>query len=231
MSYYSNEFENTKDYLEEKSPMIKELLDIKGRPDESGLFTHLRMMYGHVNWDNMLVKLTSETIRLIKANRSNVDTGVEVIDRMKEGDIVALLNSNTMGPVTFNEIVTKSQCLEVLDIDMAIERAAHWVVDQFLDSEYDFELAIPYILVAFRLAVLQEDCPDDERFSDERLNLKWRKTIATLMFFVGKKLQQESLGLVKGGYWITFELEDREIKQYLETVKNEEEKNSAGIRY
>ena len=31
MSYYSNEVENTKDYLEGKYPMIKDLMDIEAK--------------------------------------------------------------------------------------------------------------------------------------------------------------------------------------------------------
>ena len=84
MSYYSNEVENTNDYLEWKSPMIKDLMDIEARPDGAEIFNHLRMIYGHVLWNDMLIKLSPEIISLLKNRNGGITDGEEVMGRLKK---------------------------------------------------------------------------------------------------------------------------------------------------
>ena len=108
MSYYSNEFENTKDYLEGKTPLIKELSEVRGVPEGADLQTHLRMMYGHVAWNNLIIELTPEIISLLKTKIDSVETGFNVLQTLQPHKHVALLNTETLGPITYNEIITDS---------------------------------------------------------------------------------------------------------------------------
>lgn len=105
MSYYSNEVENTIDYLEKKSPKIKDLMDIVTRPDGAEIFNHLRMIYGHVLWDDMLIKLTPEIISLLKNRNGGISDGEEVMERLEEGRYIAILNPDTMGAVDRKSVV------------------------------------------------------------------------------------------------------------------------------
>jgi hypothetical protein len=69
MEKFTNWVENTPDFLEGKSQTIVNLMDIEPIPDKADLTTHLRMVYGHVDWDNLVYKLDEETISLIKKHQ------------------------------------------------------------------------------------------------------------------------------------------------------------------
>ena len=71
MSYYLNEFENNKDYLE-RGPKAKALTDFNGIPVlayknvSDPIQTHMRMMYGHMDWEDYVMKLDEHTLKLIQ---------------------------------------------------------------------------------------------------------------------------------------------------------------------
>lgn len=222
MGNYRNEVENTKDYLEGISQMVVNLIDADNKPLRADLMTHLRMVYGHVNWDSLIVKLDKDTIRQIMKNRDNISVGWSTLGRMKEGDYVAILNAETMGPVTYKEMMTDSEVIEVLDLDEAIERAAKWLVDELLESVFSFSLFTPYFLLAFRLALMQGSWPENLRFAEARLNEEWHKTLSSVLFFAGQKLQQEAIGISKRERQIWFNLPENKIEDYLYALNDEE---------
>lgn len=218
MSYYSNEFENTKDYLEGKTPLIKELCEVRGVPEGADLQTHLRMMYGHVAWNNLIIELTPEIISLLKTKIDSVETGFNVLQTLQPYKHVALLNTETLGPITYNEIVTDSVKLELLDADTAMELAAHWFVEDLLETNFDFAIFSQYFIVAYRLALFENRRADEEQFSEERLNRVWREVFSKTMILASQKLLQESVSIPEKAYWINFKPSDYELEDYLNAI-------------
>ena len=213
--------ENTPDYLEGKSQKVVNLMDADKKPHKAELPTHLRMVYGHVDWDSLIFKLDEDVIRLIMKNKDNIREGQNVLGRMKVGDYVAILNSDTLGPVTYWEMKNNCVFFELLDLDEAVDLAAKWFVGDLLDSVFSFPLFTPYFLLAFRLALMQGSWPDELRFSEARLKEEWRKTYSSVMFFAGQKLQQEAIGLGKSGWQVSFDLSEYQVDDYLEVWDNE----------
>ena len=214
--------ENTPDYLKGKSQKVVNLMNVDKKPHKEELPTHLRMVYGHVDWDSLIFKLDEDIIRLIMKNKDNICVGWNVLGRMKVGDHVAILNTDTLGPVTYWEMMNNCVDIELLDLDEAIDQAAKWFVDDLLDSVFSFSLFTPYFLLAFRLALMQGSWPDEERFLEARLEEEWRKTYSSVLFFAGQKLQQEAIGLGKSGWQVSFDLAEYQVDGYLEARDNEE---------
>ena len=160
--------------------------------------------------------------RVYEQNKDNISVGWNTLGRMKEGDYVAILNAETMGPVTYKEMMTDSEVIEVLDLDEAIERAAKWLVDELLESVFSFSLFTPYFLLAFRLALMQGSWPENLRFAEARLNEEWHKTLSSVLFFAGQKLQQEAIGISKRERQIWFNLPENKIEDYLYALNDEE---------
>ena len=75
MKNYRKGVENTPDFLEVKSQKIVNLMDIDARRDAVDLTTHLRMVYGHVVWNNLVYKLDEETISLLKKHGDCISMG------------------------------------------------------------------------------------------------------------------------------------------------------------
>ena len=149
MEVFYKGVENTPDYLEGKSQKVVNLMDADRKPHKAELPTHLRMVYGHVDWDSLIFKLDEDVIRLIMKNKDNIRIGRNVQDRMMVGDHVAILNSDTLGPVTYWEMTNNCVDIELLDLDEAIDLAAKRFVDDLLDSVFSFPLFTPYFLLAF----------------------------------------------------------------------------------
>ena len=218
MSYYSNEVENTKDYLESKTPVIKELCEVRGVPDGADLQTHLRMMYGHVDWSNMIIELSPEIISMLKTKIDSIDVGINVLGSLRPHERVALLNTDSLGPVTYNEIVNGSVKMELLDTDTAIEQAAHWFVEDLLETNFEFALFSQYFIVAYRLALYDNRRADEDQFSEERLNRVWRETFSKTMIIVSHKLLQAAMTIPEKAYWINFKPNDCEIEEYMNAI-------------
>jgi hypothetical protein len=212
MSYYSNEVENTNDYLEGKAPMIKDLMDIEARPDGAEIFNHLRMIYGHVLWNDMLIKLSPEIISLLKNRNGGITDGEEVMGRLKEGCYIAILNPDTMGAVTYNEMITNSTYIELADANYALEKAAYWFVDDIMESNLDMKLTTVYFVLAFRLALMEGEMDDKERFAKERIDSVWCKTYSKMLVLAGKMLQEDAADFDKNYYYIHFEMRDHDVE-------------------
>ena len=218
MSYYSNEFENTKDYLEGKTPLIKELCEVRGVPDGADLQTHLRMTYSHVDWSNLIIELSPEIISMLKTKIDSIDVGINVLGSLHSHERVALLNTDSLGPVTYNEIVNGAVKMELLDTDTAIEQAAHWFVEDLLETNFEFALFSQYFIVAYRLALFDGRRENEEQFSKERLNRVWRETFSKTMIIVSQKLLQAAMTIPEKSYWINFEPNDCEIEDYMNAI-------------
>ena len=217
MENYRSGVENTPDYLKNETGVFVNLSDVYGKSPEVQITTHLRMIYGHVDWENLIYTLDNETIRLLRKYKDCVSHGREVLGRLKKGLCVAILNSDTMGPVTYKEMLTGYVEIELYDLDQAIDNAAKWFVEDTLESVYTYSLFTPYFLVAFRLALMEGDMSDEERFAEDRLDDVWRKTYSSVMYFAGKKIQKEAIDMVKKNYSMPFNLSDGEI---IDFVKN-----------
>ena len=219
MKNYFDGVENTQDYLKDESQMIVNLMEADPKPAKAELPTHLRMVYGHVDWESLIFRLDKDIIKLLTKNEDNI-VGLDTLSRVKEDDHVAILNSDTMGPVTYKEMVTNCVDIELLDLDDAIKRAAGWYVDDLLESVYSFSIFTPYFLLAFRLALMEGDMPDENRFAVSRLQEVWRKTYSSVMYYVGEKLQQEAIAISKNDWRITFNLEDYQVERYFDARAN-----------
>ena len=218
MKNFSKGVENTPDFLEDESKKFVDLLNLYKKAPETQITTHLRMIYGHVDWDNLIYTLDEETISTLRKNKFNVGPGREVVDRLKKGVCVAILNSDTMGPVTYKEMLTGRVDIELCDLDQAIERAANWFVDDTLDSVYTYSLFTPYFLLAFRLALMEGDMTDEERFEEGRLDEVWRKTYSSVLYFAGQKFQDEAIEMAKSNYRMHFNLSEYEVEDYMNNL-------------
>jgi len=223
MKNYCSGVENTPDYLEKESKKFVDLLDLYQRAPETQIKTYLRMMYGHVDWEDLIYTLDDETINMLRKNKSSVGPGREVFDRLKKGVCVAILNSDTMGPVTYKDMLTGRIDIELCDLDQAIERAAFWFVDDTLESVYTYSLFTPYFLLAFRLALMEGEMTDEERFEEARLDEVWRNTYSTVLFFAGLRLQNEAIDMVKKDYRMPFNLNENDVEEYLTNLEAYEE--------
>ena len=220
MENYFDGVENTQDYL--KGLKIKSLMDHVRMPNQAELTTHLRMVYGHVDWDELIYKIDEDTFDQIWKNKDNICEGENVVARMKMGDHVAIVNNCDMGPLSFKRMITNSVCFEVYDLNEAIDRAADFFVDDLMESVFSFPLFTPYFLIAFRLALMDGDMPDDERFEPERLEEVWRKMYSTVLYFAGQKICDKALDMGKSDPCIAFDLPDYRIENYMEAMKDAE---------
>jgi hypothetical protein len=217
MGNFSNEIENTKDYLGDNTPMFTKLLDLPDRQEGQDLMTHLRMLYGHVDWQNMIVKMDQPTIDLLKKNADRF--GIEDdLGKLREGRHIALLNSNMLEPVTYIELKTGAVNIDLVDLEEAIEQAAFWLMEEYLDCMFSFGLFTPYFLLAYRLALMEGWMDDDERFSDKRQEQVWQDTFSEVIVCAFSKLMRD---LVKGDktyLYAPFHLKEYAVEDYLENM-------------
>ena len=216
MGNYRNGVENTPDFLDGKSKMIVNLMDVDAKPDTADLTTHLRMVYGHVDWGNLVYKLDEETISLLKKHEDCISMGKRVLSDIYPGQYVAIVNADTMGPLTYQEMKSGNVMFELYDLDEAKERAAYWYVDDLLGSLYSFSLFTPYFVMALRLAVMDGHMSDEERFSESRLNDVWCKTYSSILSLVAFKFMQQACHIEKECAIVPFNLYDYLIEEYYE---------------
>lgn len=225
MGNYLNKIENNKDYLDTNKPMFRELICIPAIPTESykhvssPLKTHMRMMYGHVDWNGFVVELDDLSISMIE----KTDCWLKPDAILKPGMKVVVVDSESMGPVTFCDIANNNCALEVLTLDDAIEQAAFWYFENLNGDFAEFHLATIYFLLAFRLAVMEGNMDDEARFLSSRLNKVWRETYASMLFQVSKKMEKAAIDMVKGSSWNKFDLEDYEVEEYQDSLNGDED--------
>ena len=218
MGNYLNKIENTKDYLGNDTPMFTKLLDVHERPEGQEIMTHLRMLYGHVDWRNMIVKVDQPTIGLLKKNAERICEGRDVLWKLRIGQYVALLTQDMMEPVTYNELKAGNADIELLDLEVAIERAANWFIEDLFEAAFGFKIFSSYFLVAYRLALLTGQMDDDERFSDKRQEQVWQDTFSEVIVCAFSKLMRD---LVKGDktyLYAPFHLKEYAVEDYLENM-------------
>ena len=218
MGNYLNEIENTKDYLGDNTPKFTNLMDLPNRPEGQDLMIHLRMMYGHVDWRNIIVEMDKQTIDLLCKNADCISVGENIPSKLRVGQHVALLTQDMMGAVTYNELKTGKVDIELLDYDEAIEQAAFWLMEEYLDATFSFSIYAPYFLVAYRLALLKGWMDDDERFSDERLEQVWQSTFSEVMICACCKLLQDVSKGEKLHVYAPFHIIEYAVEDYLENM-------------
>ena len=218
MGNYLNKIENTKDYLGNDTPMFTKLLDIHERPEGQDIMTHLRMLYGHVDWRNMIVKVDQPTIGLLKKNAERICEGRDVLWKLRIGQYVALLTQDMMEPVTYNELKAGNADIELLDLEVAIERAANWFIEDLFEAAFGFKIFSSYFLVAYRLALLTGQMDDEVRFSDKRQEQVWQDTFSEVIVCAFSKLMRDLAKGDKTYLYAPFHLKDYVVEDYLENM-------------
>ena len=220
---YLNDIENNKNYLGNE-PVIRDLMDIGGVPsrlfDTSSypLLTHMRVAYGRVNWDDFVVELDQQTINNLLAIYRDCDSYRKKLESLKPGMKVMIVDGDSMTPVTYNGLIKGTTFVEVLTYDDAINKAAEWLEDDLLDGYGGFSLTTIYYLVAFRLALMDGDMSDEERFAKSRISKVWRHTYAHMISLVAQKLEDAAIEIAKSSYRAEFFLDDDEVEKYIASL-------------
>ena len=220
---YLNNIENNTNYLY-GLPIIRDLYDIEQIPQKLyetshyPLLTHMRMTYGRTCWEDFVVELDKPTINNILAIYRDCNCYEKMVETLKPGMKVVIVDGDTMTPVTYNGLITGSTFVEVLTYDDAIDTAANWFRDDLIDGYGGMSLTTIYFLLAFRLALMEGDMDNEERFAKSRINEVWRHTYAHMMSLVGQKLEAAAIEMAKGRYIVDFELEDAEVERYISSL-------------
>ena len=220
---YLNDIENNKNYLGNE-PVIRDLMDVGGVPsrlfDTSSypLLTHMRVAYGRVNWDDFVVELDQQTINNLLAIYRDCDSYRKKLESLKPGMKVMIVDGDSMTPVTYNGLIKGTTFVEVLTYDDAINKAAEWLEDDLLDGYGGFSLTTIYYLVAFRLALMDGDMSDEERFAKSRISKVWRHTYAHMISLVAQKLKDAAIDIAKSSYRAEFFLDDDEVEKYIASL-------------
>ena len=220
---YLNDIENNKNYLGNE-PVIRDLMDVGGVPsrlfDTSSypLLTHMRVAYGRVNWDDFVVELDQQTINNLLAIYRDCDSYRKKLESLKPGMKVMIVDGDSMTPVTYNGLIKGTTFVEVLTYDDAINKAAEWLEDDLLDGYGGFSLTTIYYLVAFRLALMDGDMSDEERFAKSRISKVWRHTYAHMISLVAQKLEDAAIEIAKSSYRAEFFLDDDEVEKYIASL-------------
>ncbi len=223
---YLNDIENNKNYLGNE-PVIRDLMDIGGVPsrlfDTSSypLLTHMRVAYGRVNWDDFVVELDQQTINNLLAIYRDCDSYRKKLESLKPGMKVMIVDGDSMTPVTYNGLIKGTTFVEVLTYDDAINKAAEWLEDDLLDGYGGFSLTTIYYLVAFRLALMDGDMSDEERFAKSRISKVWRHTYAHMISLVAQKLEDAAIEIAKSSYRAEFFLDDDEVEKYIASLNED----------
>jgi hypothetical protein len=223
---YLNDIENNKNYLGNE-PVIRDLMDVGGIPsrlfDTSSypLLTHMRVAYGRVNWDDFVVELDQQTINNLLAIYRDCDSYRKKLESLKPGMKVMIVDGDSMTPVTYNGLIKGTTFVEVLTYDDAINKAAEWLEDDLLDGYGGFSLTTIYYLLAFRLALMDGDMSDEERFAKSRISKVWRHTYAHMISLVAQKLEDAAIEIAKSSYRAEFFLDDDEVEKYIASLNED----------
>ena len=232
---YLNDIENNKNYLGNE-PVIRDLMDVGGVPsrlfDTSSypLLTHMRVAYGRVNWDDFVVELDQQTINNLLAIYRDCDSYRKKLESLKPGMKVMIVDGDSMTPVTYNGLIKGTTFVEVLTYDDAINKAAEWLEDDLLDGYGGFSLTTIYYLVAFRLALMDGDMSDEERFAKSRISKVWRHTYAHMISLVAQKLEDAAIDIAKSSYRAEFFLDDDEVEKYIASLNEDYVAARSGVK-
>ena len=225
MIKFDIESENYADYM--AGSKFGSLLDVKAIPGDSykarrmePLPTHLRIMYRHVDWTDFVVKLDEQTIEYLQRKRFYSENFKALLDALEPGMNVILVDRDTMTPVTYSQVLDNSCRVEVLTLDEAIHKAGFWFAQNFTDGYGGFALTTTYFIAAFRLAMMEGDMSDEDRFSDSRYNKVWREMYTLLLHEAGKQLIEQTTETKNScSYW-GFELDQEELNNYLKCIND-----------
>lgn len=220
---YLNKIENNKNYLGNES-VIRDLMEVGRIPSRLfetssyPLLTHMRVAYGRVNWDDFVVELDQQTINNLLAIYRDCNSYQKMVESLKPGMKVMIVDGDEMTPVTYNGLIKGTTYIEVLTYDDAINKAAGWFKDDLLDGYGGFSLTTIYFLAAFRLALMDGDMSDEERFAKSRISELWRRTYAHMISLLGLKLEAVAMKMTKSGYGPDFFLNDDEVENYIASL-------------
>ena len=216
--------ENYADYID--GSRYRSVIDINPLPgyalDEASfniLPVYLNMAYRHVKWDDFDIVLTEQIINRIKEIFKTNMSEQAYINSLKPGMRVIIVDNDEMMPVKYSHMMEEEPDIEVLTLDKALERAAFWFVDNITDGYAGFSLTAAYFVLAFRLAMLEGDMDDSERFSKDRYNKVWGEMYASLLYYAGQNLSEAASIMMKPQRLEKFELQKRTINDYLEYAK------------
>lgn len=229
MSNYYTDLENNKDYFGGEMK-YRTLFEIKGLPTkaydilEQPLLVHMRMMYGRMDWEHYVIKLDEITLCLLREESRKRGSLAVVVNQLQPGMNVIIVNTNDMSPITYQAFLHQKGEIEVLTLDNALDHAVYWYVENILYDYEQFKFCTMYFLAAFRLALMEGDMTDEERFSEKRLDQVWRDMYASLIWHVSQKLADCSKSLTKES-WISFDLDEYDIADYKKALlTNKDEK-------
>ena len=209
MDYTINYKENYCDFLVNEKKITR-LVDIGKIPvkfieeaSSSPLPIHLNMMYRHVDWDHFDLVLDE----LEECIPSGVDVESELerreltaainrfLETLKPGMRVMLVDRDEKKPITYSQMKDEDPDVEVVTYDRAISFAALCAYRDISGQYEGFKLATAYFLMGFRLAVLDGEMSDKDRFSYERCQNVWNETYSTFLFRLGVNITESALDM------------------------------------
>ena len=201
------------------------LNDVKGVPARTfgisymdPLPVHMLMMYRHVDWSKFVVKLDNQTIELLQKKMNVEGEDKTLLSLLETGMNVILVDRDLMVPITYHQMLSHERDVEVLTLDEAIHKAAFWFAQNFTDGYGGFSLTSAYFLAAFRLAMMEGEMSDEDRFSNSRYNRIWREMYCLLLHEAGKQLTEQSTVEHYACNRMKFGLDECEINDYLNCI-------------
>lgn len=228
MGNYLNKEEKNKDYFN-VDQMYKSLSEFIPMPSKlfgrvkNPLLAHIRMMYGHVDWEKYVMTLDQHTIDLIKKKNISEKEMRKLEHSLVPGVKVVILDDDDMKPASYISMIRnteESNYIEVLPFDLAVDRAASHFVDTMV-SDYDgYKWTAVYYTVAFRLAMMEGEMSDEERFSKENYDKVWRHVYSSFLYMVCWKLASESYEISKGKRKMSFDMNDYRSNYFMDAYKD-----------
>lgn len=228
MGNYLGYMEKCEDYLYGERK-IKNLEDVPGVPTRlcesftRPFLVHASVMYRHIDWSDFVVTLDKQTIDQIKACLNRFDHEKELLDSLKPGMNVIILDGEYMSPVSYNALHTHYGYIEVVTLEEALEKAVDWYIDTITIACDGFESATQYFLMALRLAMLEGDMDNEKRFSEERYQKVWHKVYGSFLYALSQKLRDAAIEYAKGKKYLNFDLDDDEVRTYVRIRNNDKE--------
>lgn len=224
MDYRINNKENYCDFLV-KENQITRLVDISKIPlkfveeySYSPLPIHLNMMYRHVDWNHFDIVLDEQMISRLK-DVLIYDEDEAYLETLKPDMRVMLIDRDEMKPITYSQMQAADPNVEVVTYDRALSYAALFAFRNLSGQYEGFSMATAYFLMAFRLAMLDGEMSDNDRFSYERYQKVWNEVYSTFVFRIGVNVTESALDLkhreVPMGFAID-EFEALDYKRYAE---------------
>lgn len=200
MDYTINYKENYCDFLVNEKKITR-LVDIGKIPvkfieetSSSPLPIHLNMMYRHVDWDHFDIVLDEQMISRLK-DVLTYEEDEAYLETLKPGMRVMLVDRDEKKPITYSQMKDEDPYVEVVTYDRAISFAALCAYHDISGQYEGFKSATAYFLMGFRLAVLDGEMSDKDRFSYERYQNVWNETYSTFLFRLGVNITESALDM------------------------------------